>query len=80
MMNNFDPIEYGNNWGIFVDIENDDCEKYDLNKKNIIKNVTVFNNTKINKIMIFILLIKMLNIFITILICIAIAYFIYFVI
>jgi hypothetical protein len=79
-MKNFDPIEYGNNWGIFVDIENDGCEKYDLNKKNIIKNVIVFNNTKITKIMIFILLIKMLNIFITTLICIAIAYFIYFVI
>jgi len=30
-MNEFTPINYGNDWGIFVDIENDEC-KYSNNK------------------------------------------------
>jgi len=30
-MNEFTPINYGNDWGIFVDIENDEC-KHSNNK------------------------------------------------
>jgi hypothetical protein len=79
-MNTFSSINYGNDWGIFVDIEN----------PNIIINIVQHDKKEqhykkerkinINNSSILVLTLKILNTIVTLLICGLLFYFIYFII